>query len=82
MATQVLNVFLSHLFVSYCVSSNLVADSGPLFVSWLFATLCGLLGLEPLATAQYHPKTNAQVQKYNKRTVARLEDYVAEHQNS
>lgn len=49
--------------------------------SKFFEAVCNLLGIRHYFTTAYHPRTNGQVQGCKKPIVARLPNYIEEHQD-
>ena len=43
--------------------------------------MCELLEISNIFTSTYHPQTNGQVERYNRKILAMLRNYVNEHQN-
>lgn len=79
-ATHAANVFFDHCVISHDISTFLLIDNGPQFVRKFFATICTYLGVKHLTTMAYHPKTNGQVEQYNKTIVTCLCHYIVENQ--
>lgn len=55
-------------------------DKGTQFGGKFFETTCNLLGLKHLTTTTYHPQKYEQAERCCRTLVARLRNYIAEHQ--
>lgn len=58
----------------------MLEDNGSQFISKFFQSLCAFLGSKNLTTTAYHLETNGHVESFNKTTIARLRQYVADNQ--
>ena len=58
---------------------TLISNNGKQFAAKFFPAICSLLGLSNIFTSTYHPQTNGQVERYNRRILAMLRNYVNEH---
>jgi len=54
------------------------SDQGPQFMSSFFIAVMKMLGIETVRTTAYHPKTNWQVERYNRTMAIQLRHYVAD----
>lgn len=71
-------VLLNDWIMPYVISTSLSSDNCPQFSSKFFSSLCSLLGNNLKTTTAYHPQSNFQTERYNKKIIARLRHYVNE----
>lgn len=81
-ATRAANVLLDHRIVLYGITNKLLAEKKRQLVGRFLAKLCGSLRQENLMTSAYHPQTKVKGKNYNKTVVARMQQYVVEHQDN
>lgn len=74
-ASNVLVVVLKNWVVPYSILSWRT-DSGPQFVSKIFAALCTSIGTNLNTATEYHPQANGQVERFNKTLAARLPHFI------
>ena len=66
---------------NYGSPKTLISDNGKQFAANFFQAVCSLLGLPNIFTYTYHPKSNGQVERYNRTILATLLNYVNKHQD-
>ena len=59
---------------------TLLTDNGPQFTAKFFESVSGMLGIRYVLTTAYPPQTYGQAERFNRTLVARLRQYVSEHQ--
>jgi transposase InsO family protein len=59
-----------------------LTDNGAQFNAKFFIAVCRELGIEKLFSTAYHPRTNGQVERYNRTIVNALRGNVSERQNT
>ena len=65
----------------YGPPKTLISDNGKQFTATFFQAFCSLLGISKIFISMYHPQTNVQVERYNRKILAMLRNYVNEHQS-
>lgn len=63
-ATIVARIILESSVANYSISSRLRTDNGTQFLSKLFVVVCNTLGMNSITTAEYHTRTNGQVERF------------------
>ena len=75
----VVQAFLNHWAFVYGPRRLLLADNGKQFASKFFREVCRVIGTNNLYTTTYNPKTNRQVERFNRTALNLLRNYVGEH---
>ena len=65
-AKTIVDVFLKHVILRHGVPDKILTDQGPCFEASITAELCKCLGISKLRTSPYHPRTNGQVERFNR----------------
>jgi transposase InsO family protein len=73
----VAKAFCNRWVYVYGPSISLFTDNGPQFTAKFFQDVCAELGVKKTFTTAYHPRTNGQVERYN-RTILALRAYVSD----
>ncbi|KAI2649902.1 Transposon Tf2-8 polyprotein [Labeo rohita] len=68
------------VFRLYGLPENILSDRGPQFISRLWASFFGLLGVNVSLTSGYHPQANGQVERLNQELTRFLRSYCLDHQ--
>lgn len=66
------NLFLDHCINPFGIPTYLLTDNGPQFVSKLFSSIRGYIGLKHPITTTYHSQTNGQAERYYRTIVTRI----------
>ena len=80
-AQHVAIAFVEHWVFKYGPPKTLLSDNGSNFASKFFQRMCSYIGVANMYTSTYHPQTNGQVERYNRKILAMLRNYVNEHQD-
>ena len=80
-AQHVAIAFVEHWVFKYGPLKTLQSDNGSNFASKLFQRMCSYIGVANMYTSTYHPQINVQVERYNRKILAILRNYVNEHQD-
>lgn len=81
-ATQVADTFLDHCIVPFGMPTYVRADNGQQLASKFFEMICEYLVVKHLKKTAYHPQTNRQAERYNRKIVTWLSHYVADQQRN
>lgn len=81
-STNIANLFLDNWIVPFGSSGYVLTDNGPQFVGKFFAFVWDDLGVKHLTMTAYHPRTNAQSERFNRTIITRLRHFIAEHQRN
>ena len=73
--------FVENWVFAYGPPEAVISDNGKQFAAKFLQAVCGLLGISNVFTSTYHPQTNGQVERYNRKILAMLRNYVNEHQS-
>ncbi len=73
--------FLDQWVFHYGVPDVILSDNGMQFRSKLFQFVCATLGIKNAFTTTYHPKTNGQVERFNRTILAGLRAFAANNPN-
>ena len=65
---------------SYGTPNTLLTDNGTQFTASFFRNVCHILGIHKVFTAEYHPQTNGQAERFNRTIVAAIRNYVSDSQ--
>jgi hypothetical protein len=79
-ALAVEKAFCTHWVFSYGPPRYLLSDNGPQFTAKFFMEVCRELGIAKVFTTAYHPQTNGQVERFNRKILNALRTYVAKSQ--
>jgi Integrase zinc binding domain/Integrase core domain len=80
-ALSVARAFVNQWVYVYGPPLSLITDNGPQFTAKFVQAACAELGIANVFTTAYHPKTNGQVERYNRTILAALRAYVAKRQD-
>ena len=80
-AEEVARAFTNEWVFNYGKPRTLLSDNGTCFTSRFFQNVCSILNVTNQFTTTYHPKTNGQVERYNRTLKAALKSYTDEHPN-
>lgn len=78
-AMTVAEKLVTEVFVRFGVPVMLHSDQGREFRSELMSSLCKLLGTKATKTAPYHPRSDGQVERFNRTLLAMLSKLCDEH---
>lgn len=73
-------IFSEHWVSNYGIPSKLLANNGPQFVSKIFVAVCSILKGNNITTAEYHPQSNGQAERFYSTLISRLCHYLSENQ--
>lgn len=79
-ATAVAEVFVAHWISDYRIPCMVFTYNDLQATLMFFNVVCAELGIETLATSEYHPDSNGKVKPFNLTLISRLNHYVAEDQ--
>ena len=65
---------------NYGIPKILLTDNGTQFTASFFRNVCRILGIHKVFTAEYHPQTNGQAERFNRTIVAAIRNYVSDSQ--
>ena len=65
---------------NYGTPKVLLTDNGTQFTATFFRNVCRILKIRKVFTAEYHPQTNGQAERFNRTIVAAIRNYVSESQ--
>jgi len=77
-ALDVLSAFLDTWVASYGIPDSVLSDNGPQFAAVLWQGVLKALGIDTNYATPYHPQTNGQVERFNKKLVQQLRHYVSD----
>lgn len=78
-ASHIVSVLNDNYILPYGTRKNMLKDNGTQVISAFIAMLCAFLRAKHLKWSAYQLLINKQIDWFNKKIVARLENYVAEH---
>lgn len=78
--TIVPKIFAEDWVSSYRIFGRVSTDDRPRLTFKFLSAVCAEQGVKALATGEYHPQTNAQVEIFNRTLGSRPRHYFAEHQ--
>ena len=78
-AAAVATAFTDEWALTYGPPTDILADNGGAFNSKFFTSVCTILNVRNKFTTTYHPKTNGQVERYNRTFKAALKSYLDDH---
>jgi transposase InsO family protein len=76
----VARAFVDQWVYVYGPPVSLLTDNGPQVIAKFFQAACAELGISKVFTTAYHPRTNGQVELYNRTILAALRAYVSKRQ--
>lgn len=79
-ASHVAMVVPDNWILPYGISNTIVTGNGLQFVSKFSAALFASVGTKLITATEYYPQANSQVERFDKKLVARLRNYIGEHQ--
>ena len=79
-ALKVTQAFYNNCAFHYGPLKKLLTDNGSQFTSKFLHRACKTLGIYKVFTAEYHPQTNGQSERYNHKIRAQLRDYISDSQ--
>ena len=79
-ALAVAKAFCDRWVYVYGPPISLLTDNGPQFTAKFFQAVCAELGVKKKFTTAYHPQTNGQVERCNRKIIAALRAYVCKRQ--
>ena len=65
---------------NYGTPKVLLTDNGTQFTATFFRNVCRILKIHKVFTAEYHPQTNGQAERFNRTIVAAIRNYVSDSQ--
>lgn len=77
-AIGVVSPILEAWAACYGPPDTILSDQGPQFMSKFFIAVVKMLGTETVRTTAYHPRTNGQLERYNRTIATQLRHYVAD----
>jgi Integrase zinc binding domain len=80
-ALVVAKVFCENLVFVNGPPRYALTDNGAQFSAKFFLAVCRELGISKLFRTAYHPQTNGQVERYNRKIINSLRGYVSKRQN-
>lgn len=80
-ATTIARIFIEHRVSNNGFSSKVLTNNGPLFSSKPFTSVCTTLGVNNLATAEYHPQTDSQEERFNSALISTTRHRAAKQQS-
>ena len=75
-ASVVANWLLDNWVYVYGAPRFVLADNGPQIAAKLFDAICALLRVRNYLTADYHPQSNGQTERFDRTLVKSLRSYV------
>ncbi|CAF4255358.1 unnamed protein product, partial [Rotaria sordida] len=78
---DIAQILINELFTRYGMSTFILLDNGPQFVSLLFQNFCETVGIEQKFTVNYHPQTNLS-ERINRILKPMLAIFAHEHPHS
>ena len=69
-------LFLRHVWKHHGLPDSIVSDRGSVFISYFWASLCTLLGINRKLSTAFHPETDGQTEAANKEMERYLRTYV------
>ena len=75
------SIVVEHWVFKYGPPKTLLSNNGYNFASKMFQKNVYYIGVANMYTSTYHPKTNGQVERYNRTILAMLRNYVNKHQD-
>ena len=78
-ASVVAKGVLNNWVYVYGAPRYVLTENGPQFAAKVFDTVCALLGMQHYLTKAYHPQSNGQTERFNRKLVHCLQHYVEEH---
>jgi transposase InsO family protein len=76
-AYVVAKVFCDHWVFTYGPPRHVLTDNGPQFAAKFLLAICRELGMENVFSSAYDPKTNGQVERFNRTILNALRGYLA-----
>ena len=76
----VARAFCREWVFSYGTPKTLLTDNGTQFTASFFRNVCRILGIHKVFTAEYHPQTNGQAERFNRTIIAAIRNYVSDSQ--
>ena len=80
-AEPVAREFVNEVISRHGVPYKILTDQGRNFESDLWKKVFDVMGIEKLRTSAYHPKTDGQVERFNRTLKALLTSFVNDRQN-
>ncbi|MBW0565954.1 hypothetical protein O181_105669 [Austropuccinia psidii MF-1] len=75
------HLFIKNIFLKHGLPSIIVSDKGAIFVSYFWTNVCQQLKISRDLSTAYHPETDGQKERVNKRLEQYLWMYVSYHQD-
>ena len=76
----VAKAFCKSWVFNHGIPKVLLTDNGTQFTASFFRNVCRILGIHKVFTAEYHPQTNGQAERFNRTIVAAIRNYVSDSQ--
>jgi transposase InsO family protein len=73
---HVAKLFLRHIWKHHGLPDSIVSDRGSVFVSYLWNSLCKLLGIKQKLSTAFHPESDGQTEAANKEMERYLRTYI------
>lgn len=71
---------MDNKIIPFGILTHVLTGNGTQFLRKFFKSPCGFLGTKHLTTTTYHPEPNRQGERLNMTSIARLQNYKAEHE--
>lgn len=79
LAAEVALHFVNAWGFNYSPPAELIAANGVCFTSKFFIDVSKIMSMQNTLKTTYHPQSNSQVERYNRKIPTALRTYVAEH---
>lgn len=68
---------VDHLVITYGTPTTILSNNVPQFLTKLFSSVCVVMGVKKLTTAEYQPQTHGQTECYKNTIVSLLRHYIS-----
>jgi transposase InsO family protein len=63
---NVIKLFLRYIWKHHGLPDSIISDRGSVFISYLWSSLCKLLGIKQRLSTAFHPESDGQTEAANK----------------
>ena len=81
-ATEMAELFITHVYRHYGAPDSIVSDRGPQFISNFWSEFCRILGVKLKLSTANHPQTDGQTEIVNQHIAMRLRPFVNQYQDN
>ena len=81
-APVIANIFLEHIYRNHGLPDEIISDRDPVFMSNFWSSLFDKLGVKLCPSSAYHPETDGQTERLNRKIEEMLRCYVDHHQSN